>query len=457
MPLVISVLFFALGSAFVSQTGIWLFFLCQLTLVMGEVFRKQISGTGGFIFMSFLFFGVRPLYIILEQDFQLLGDLFRLYVELDAIHENMFWGTLGIFGFKLGSLFFRTQSDDSETENLDAHTTPRPKISDSLLQWMLTLQVGCLILMYFLATGGRGLYGSSLGAFAYDFPNVMQAVQIFAFVITLERFLQTKGIAILLITVLSATIFCMFTWLMREVSLFRGFYLTGVLIISAATVYRINPRISMLWVMIPITIFLPTFQVLGNIRQIDNNDLKHVDLVEEAFGGRSIEEAYWKFFSSSGDINIFDTFVATRSSEPQFTPFAWSWIYAPLHVIPRRLWSGKPENGITQDISFTYGAPYSPGIAGFFWLDGGSDWWMLLSMTILGGVIGLCDQRTLRIRSAHLQACIIAVLTINAMFLSRFFSLASSVANALLHCANTAAKPLFDPASGIVTFSGKSL
>ena len=143
--------------------------------------------------------------------------------------------------------------------------------------------------------------------------------------------------------------------------------------------------------------------------------------MEQTFGDQGVTERYWEFYSGKGDINIFDTFVAARSSEPNVTPYLWSWAYAPLHVIPRKLWSGKPERGITQDLSFMNGAPYAPGIAGFFWLDGASDWCMLICMALLGAVVGYADGLILSMQHGYLRACLLGIIAVNAMFLTRFF------------------------------------
>ena len=39
--------------------------------------------------------------------------------------------------------------------------------------------------------------------------------------------------------------------------------------------------------------------------------------------------------------------------------------------IPRSLWPDKPISGILQDVSFANNVPYSPGLVGYFLLDGG--------------------------------------------------------------------------------------
>ena len=119
-------------------------------------------------------------------------------------------------------------------------------------------------------------------------------------------------------------------------------------------------------------------------------------------------------------MNIFDTFVAATRAEPKFHPYAASWLYAPLHFIPRAWWPSKPKRGITQDLSFMRGAPYCPGIVGFFLLDGGL-FWMLGSITLLGFLLGILDAWVFTLPRGYVQYCFIGIVTVNAMFLTRFF------------------------------------
>jgi hypothetical protein len=67
-----------------------------------------------------------------------------------------------------------------------------------------------------------------------------------------------------------------------------------------------------------------------------------------------------------------------------------------------------------------YGAPYSPGIAGFFLLDGGA-LWMVACMLALGYLLAWGDLRVLVMPPGHLRSCLIAILAVNAMFLTRFY------------------------------------
>ena len=119
-------------------------------------------------------------------------------------------------------------------------------------------------------------------------------------------------------------------------------------------------------------------------------------------------------------MNIFDTFVSAKKAEPAWYPYAWSWLYVPLHLVPRALWPGKPKRGWTMDLSFTRKAPYSPGIAGFFVADGGL-MWMLGCMALLGFLVSLLDCWVFTLPRDYFQFCLIGIVTVNAMFLTRFF------------------------------------
>jgi len=192
------------------------------------------------------------------------------------------------------------------------------------------------------------------------------------------------------------------------------------MIAGIAVLQRMKGRVGFAWLIIPIVALQPFFQYLGGDRYKKNEELAEVGLVEEVFGDRSLTEAYWTFYDSGGDMNIFDTFVAATKAEPRFYPYAWSWIYVPFHFIPRAIWPGKPEKGTTMDLSFTRGAPYCPGIAGFFLADGGF-LWMLGSMALLGYLVSLLDAYVFTMPATYLRYCLIGIVTVNAMFLSRAF------------------------------------
>jgi hypothetical protein len=417
-----SVLLIAASYAFIgSAMAVWLLAAAQLLLLAREIIKGQVSGAGGFMFMSFLFFAIRPIYIVLENDYSLLSNLFRVDVSLNLLTNSMWWASLASLAFAIGCYvspnlykFFGVNSKYKRAVV--------PHVSLSLRQGngLIILQLFTLGIMIFLAAAGRALYGSALGAYVYDLPIPLQAFNIISAVSLFDRYRQRRSTSDLNRFALSALIFLYFTWLMRQVSIFRGFYVFGAMIGIIAILLRIKPKVGYAWLLIPILVFQPFFQTLGETRDLDNSSIREQNILEITFGGQDWKSAYWEFYNSSGDINIFDTFVAAQLSKPQVYPYLMSWIYPPFHIIPRGIWKEKPEKGILQDMSFTNGAPYSPGIAGFFLLDGGVIW-MLLSMFALGIVLAILDSYSVLMLSGTFQSCVIAILVVNGMFLTRTF------------------------------------
>jgi hypothetical protein len=405
-----------------TATAVWVLAGSQLMLLFGEIRKRQVSGVGGFIFMSFLFFGVRPIYLIIENDYPLFQSLFLIRVDLTEVGDSMWWASAGLLCFAVGA-FLAPRVNRNWI--LRRRAKARSQISQQLVSakicyGLLFSQVLTLPVMYLLARSGRSLYGSAFGAYAYDLPVPLQSVHIIALVVLLERYLRTKSTQSLVLLGFSGFLFLDFTWLMRDVSMFRGFYVAGVMIAGIAGLQRLKGRVGYAWLIIPILALQPFFQYLGQDRYKKNEDMAEADLVDEVLGKQTLGEAYWNFFDAKGDMNIFDTFVAAKKDEPTYRPYLWSWIYVPLHLIPRQLWPSKPESGTTMDLSFTRNAPYSPGIAGFFVADGGLIW-MLGCMAVLGFLVSLLDCWVFTLPRGYLQYCLIGIVTVNAMFLSRFF------------------------------------
>jgi len=405
-----------------TTMAVWILAGSQLALLLGEIRKRQVSGAGAFIFMSFLFFGVRPIYMVLEKDYLLFIRIFRIRVDLAEICDSMWWASAALLCFAIGALVAPLLNGRWLRRRRSSN---KPVVSLSLVDLktakaLMVFQLLTLPVMLYLVSAGRSLYGSALGAYVYDLPVPLQAVHIIAIVALLERYLRVKAAGNLIMLGISGVLFLYFTWLMRDVSAFRGFYIAGVMIAGIAVLQRVRGRVGYAWLILPIVLLTPFFQYLGQTRGAQNVELAEQGIVDAVFEERTLAETYWKFYASNGDMNIFDTFVAAKQTEPAYKPYAWSWLYVPLHFIPRALWKGKPEKGVTQDVSFTRGAPYSPGIAGFFLRDGGL-LWMLLSMLVLGYLIALLDYYVFTLPRGYLQYCLIGIVTVNAMFLSRFF------------------------------------
>lgn len=424
MPFLIlsAILIFAAYAFIGSATALWVLTASQFVLLIGQIMRRQVSGVGAFIFMSFLFFGMRPLYILIERDKYLFNDIYRIRVDTAELGDSMWWAALALWVFAVaayaapkvcGRYFLRRRQRN-------AATIVQPEVSGRAVGLLLGMQLATLPVMLGLAVYGRTLYRSALGAYAYDFPVLMQSMHIFALVVLLERWARRRTSTNLFVLGFSGFLFLDFTWLMREVSIFRGFYLTGVMIAGIALVQRFKGRVGYAWLLVPIIGLQPFFQYLGADRNKANEEMQESSLVDRVFERQTVLQAYWNFYAGNGDMNIFDTFVAAKKSEPAFRPYLWSWLYVPLHFVPRAIWKGKPKKGITQDMAFTNQAPTSPGIAGFFLLDGGLIW-MLGSMAALGFLVSMLDWYILTMPRGYLQATLIAIVTINAMFLTRVF------------------------------------
>jgi len=403
---------------------VWILAASQLCLFVNEARKGQVTGAGAFLFMSFLFFGMRPLYLVIESDYGLFHRIFLIRPDVQFVTTAMWWATLAGLCFAVGAQLPRKIQSATWRRRMLANRlhAVRPVVKASTAGMLFFAQLATLPVIYLLASGvGRGLYESGLGAYAYDAPVPMQAIHIFAIVVLVERYLRNKKPGNLVMLVASGVTFLAFTWLMRDVSNFRGFYLTGILIAGIAVLQRLKPRVGYAWLIIPILVAQPFFKYLGEQRSLKNEDIAEADITEEVFKDEGVLMAYWRFYQAKGgDMNIFDTFAAATKAQPAYHPYALSWLYVPVHFVPRALWEDKPRKGILVDMSFTKGRPFSPGIAGLFLLDGGLAW-MLLSMCVLGYLIALLDCYVLTMRLGYLQSCLVGIVVINAMFLTRFF------------------------------------
>ncbi len=406
-----------------TQAVIWVLAASQLILLVREVRSGQVVGAGGFIFMSFLFFGIRPMYLILEKDHKLLIAGYQIRPSTEMIGSAMWWASAALWCFAIGVYAVpRFQRRWLEKRNRASRAeAPRTYFGGQVARGLIVLQVLTLPIIYLIASrAGRTVYRSGFGAYMYDLPVPLHAVHIFAVVVLLGCWLKKKDLLALGLLVISILLLLVFTWMMREVTVFRGFYVTGIMMAAIAGLHLWKRRVSYAWLILPVVLLQPFFQYLGGERAKANEELVEAGVIDEVFKHETLVESYWDFYRSNGDMNIFDTFVAAKKSEPAWYPYAWSWLYVPLHFIPRAVWHGKPEKGVTIDGRFSKGLPTSPGIAGFFLLDGGLAW-MLISMAVLGYLVSLADWYVLTMRRGILQSCLIAILVVTAMFLSRVF------------------------------------
>lgn len=403
-----------------SEIGLGMLFLAQLLLFWRFLSDGFLSTAGCFVYMFLLFFLVRPLYLFIHDDFALFGELFSISVSEAQLFSHLGWATLGLCFFVLGSELIRSsfwsRLNDGEGDERAA-TLRLPVVSVGFTQFLLFCQVLSIGFIVYLNRGGGGLYGGPLGAYIYDFPMLLQAGHIFTLIVITERLQQRTPGPWKVFFVISGVLFLFYTAEMRHVSMFRGFYITGIMAAGIAWLFCRKGRVGYGWIVFPITFLLPFFGMLGNLRYQEN------DVVAERIGNSVSDlvnpKSYWDFFDSSGDMNIYDSYVAAAEFKPDNHPYFLSWLYVPVHFVPRALWKAKPEKGLLIDHDFTRGAPYSPGINGYFVLQGGK-MWMLFCMFLLGGVVTYADYRVFALPFSYFKVCVYAILVINGLYLTRF-------------------------------------
>ena len=400
--------------------------LLSVVMLLFTIFitsSSPICSASAFIFGSALFFVVRPLYIVLVGEYNNVSTKFQSVFSLDIVYQGLFLTTLCSLFFVMGSrsLWILSIRKNPGIGNFVSPVT-RYLPSLSLVLFAIGSSLVASSTVYIFNSYGKGtLYSSSLGAYAYQFPILLQGINLVAGVLAYERFAFSKKYFSFFCFISSALLITASSILMRDISIFRAFYLAGLFsfILSIAYIRSIKQSrpLQMKLFMLIVIILLPFFTFLGSQRLLTNDALLSGD---NPFQVNDILFAYVSFFSEKGDMNMFDTFLVAMQYQPSFYPYLWSWLYVPLHLIPRFIWIAKPVAGITQDLSFLNGAPYSPGLAGFFLLDGGV-LWMLASMFVLGLILSRLDVFILNIKDLSIRAILASVITVYSMFLPRYF------------------------------------
>jgi len=418
--LILSAILILVSAFLPGANGMSVSAAASASLLIFAIMQRRLTAWGAFVFMSFLFFGMRPMHILANRDLGLFRFPFRITVTTDQLADSLWWAVAGLFCFVIGALLAKSTQMGYWRRRLAKAATPAFQwiLSQKTIIALIAFQIASLVFLRVLTGGHRGYYyGSGIGAYLYDLPQVLQGGHVFTLVVIFDRWRKNPRPQMLFQLVLSSFLFLIFTYEMRNMSMFRGFYITGVMAAGIAVLSRWLPRVGYAWLILPIAVLLPLFQSLGSHRQEELAEA--VDAAEEVTTQKS-NGAYWDFFDASGDMNIFDTFVAADAYHPEFRPYALSWLYVPFHLVPRALWKDKPAKGTLQDIKFTHKAPYSPGIAGFFVLDGGR-LWMLGAMLLLGYVVGFADMFILTMPDSALKSCAYGIFVVNGMYLTRFF------------------------------------
>ena len=152
-----------------TTVAVWLLAVSQLCFFLNEARKGQVTGSGAFLFMSFLFFGMRPLYLVLESDYSLFYRVFVIRPEMQFVTTAMWWATLAGLCFALGAQLPRRIQSATWSRRLLANraVAVRPVVKASTAGFLFFAQIATLPVIYLLARGaGRGLYESGLGAYA---------------------------------------------------------------------------------------------------------------------------------------------------------------------------------------------------------------------------------------------------------------------------------------------------
>lgn len=399
--------------------------ILSLSFILYSIFlisSLPLCATGGFVAGFTLFFSSRPLYIIITGDYFPVSYKFNTVFALNIVYQGLFIAVASMVCFVLGSRFLsRSSSRYSFSSSKPILLLAKSKPSLSLVRFSLILSIISTLLVYGFASFGKGaLYSSALGAYAYQLPILLQGFCLASAVISYERFIASRRIESLTYCILSICLIISVTIIMRDISLFRAFYISGFLAFICSIAYirclKKSRPFKLKYLILFTLLFLPVFSALGANRYLTNDTL--LDLFLNAV--QNFQQNYALFFSERGDLNVFDTFLSALQYKPDFYPYLWSWIYVPLHFIPRAFWPSKPIAGITQDLSFMNGAPYSPGLNGFFLLDGGL-LWLFVCMFFLGLVLARIDVYLYRIPQINTRAVCTSVVTIYSIFLPRYF------------------------------------
>jgi hypothetical protein len=401
------------------QAAIVVLSLSIIALCAVFTYKRPLGGSGAFVFGYTLYFAGRPMYIALTRKSESVSDLFFSAFPFPILLDAQCLLALGLIAFVLGTYAIKGASRRFYARRLQRQlpVNTMPIKLHSLFILMAVSVAALLGLLYLSKIGAGGLYRSDLGAYAYQLPLLLHGTVLIGMVLGLQCWLRTRDPVVLVAFLMLAGIFLAFTVMMRNLTIFRTFYMSGFLAGGFACLFLLRPRITMKWLIIPVAVGLPFFQYLGQQRGVKNAVL--LEEWEEFRQEMSLVQSYTRFFAASGDMNMFDTFVAANNYTPSFRSYAWSWLYVPLHLVPRFMWKGKPERGMTTDTAFTKGAPYSPGIPGFLLLDGGRVW-MVFGMFVLGMALMALDLYLYSLPKSALSGVLIGVATVYGLYFPRF-------------------------------------
>lgn len=385
-------------------------------LVVDLLRQGRLTNLGAFLLLAFILYGIRPLYILVEDDRDLIYSMMGRVPILPVVSRGMYIAVIAMLTICVGHAVARIQWPLRPFRSLKGVPIQAyfPKPTQAGASALLAFQFLCLLFLLGLRARGLSIYTADAGAYSYLFPQVLQAAQIFPLVVFAYN-KNKAGPAGQIRFGISLALFALFTFYMKDLSMFRSFYLTGAICAVIAVLHSQRGRVAYWILVLPVLYLLPAFRALGETRFLGADEAFTVAF--EVMRSFSFEK-WWEFFNAKGDMNVFDTLVAGVHSAPRFYPYIQAWFYAFAHFIPRAWWPAKPERGMLVDMSFTQGAPHSPGLAGFYYLDGGF-LWMLLSCFVTGMILYALDRWLFTMRPGYLRSTLFGIVVINSLYATR--------------------------------------
>lgn len=323
-----------------------------------------------------LFLFVRPLYILTFNDFEFMNFL---GISREAIPFALLVSIVGLAALYLGYYSSVGPSLASRLPGGRADLSLR-----CLRNWgLFVLGIGTLLYGVFLVGPASGSVASAaLTGSAYFYLGIDVAavgmLLLFYWVMVSPRWRR-----ILLLALLLSVFFIAATYLGSR---YRILYL-GLALIASFYLLRGKPFSfrSLLVFLPPAFLYVAGVGLLrGGEREVTLGKVSEFDLAA----------AVRRFFDSSGDLNIFDTFTKVLTVMPESFPFLMpgrTFLYLFVAFVPRSIWPGKPfptelvvSQEVTGDIgAVTVGTGYSYSLPGSFYIEGGIVM-VLIGMFIFG-------------------------------------------------------------------------
>lgn len=323
-----------------------------------------------------LFLFVRPLYILTFNDFEFINYLGS---SREAVPLTLLFSIVALATVYVG---YYSSVGPSLASRLP---TGSPEIAPRRLRnWgFFVLALGILLYGAFLGGPAAGsLASEALTSSAYFYLGI-DIVAVGIALLFYWTIFNSRWRRILLIVFLVTTFFVAATYLgdryravYLALTLIAGFYLFRGKSFSFRDLFFFLPP-SLLYV-------AGVGSLRGGEREITLGRVTEFEAVS----------SLQRFFSSSGDLNIFDTFTKVVSTVPDSFSFVLpgrTFLYLFVAFVPRSLWPGKPEptetlvnQGVMGDVgAVAEGTGFSYSLPGSFYIEGGLVM-ILIGMFIFG-------------------------------------------------------------------------